>query len=69
MLSQPQKTFKEIEALIRESSELVHFQEEIEKRLFQAGTPENRLAVLVFMLEARLEKMMEELQEFLSPLS
>ena len=52
----------EKERLLARFPHLVPFQQEIDRRLAAAGTTQNRLAVLGFMMEAKLGEMREQLE-------
>ncbi|MDM8535347.1 hypothetical protein QUF70_01190 [Desulfobacterales bacterium HSG17] len=52
---------KELELIIQNYPEFEDFQTEIELYLKKAGSAENRLAVLEFMLEAKISELRQEL--------
>lgn len=56
---------KELDRLLQERPKLKEFQEEIDRRLDNAGTFENRMAVLGIMIEAKLKDLREQLSHFL----
>lgn len=60
---------KKLDSLIESSPEYEKFQEEIELYLHKAGAPENRLAVLEFLLEAKISELRQELQHLSNQVS
>ena len=52
---------KEIQRLLKEHPEYGEYQAEIENRLAAAGSGQNRMAVLGFMMEAKLRELGEQL--------
>ncbi len=55
---------KEREYLLKKRPHLIKFQEEIGRRLQNAGGPENRMAVLGIMMEGKLADLREQLLTF-----
>ena len=56
---------KELYRLLEERPQLKEFQEEIDRRLENAGTFENRMAVLGIMIEAKLNELQHQLSNLL----
>jgi hypothetical protein len=54
---------KERDRLLEEHPELREFQNEIDRRLDNAGSSENRMAVLAIMMEAKLKDLRDELSQ------
>lgn len=52
---------KEREYLLKKRPHLRKYQEEIDRRLQNAGSPENRMAVLGIMMEGKLTDLREQL--------
>lgn len=56
---------KELYRLLEKRPELKEFQEEIDRRLENAGAFENRMAVLGIMIEAKLRELQHQLSNLL----
>lgn len=54
-----------LDRLIEQHPELKDTQEEIQDRLANAGTPDNRLAVLGIMIESKLQELQEQLSHLM----
>jgi dsDNA-specific endonuclease/ATPase MutS2 len=54
---------QERDRLLEEHPELREFQNEIDRCLDNAGSPENRMAVLAIMIEAKLKHLRDELSQ------
>jgi flagellar motility protein MotE (MotC chaperone) len=52
---------KERDRLLKEYPDLREYQKEIDRRLDNAGSAENRMAVLAVMIEAKLKELQDEL--------
>jgi hypothetical protein len=52
---------KERDRLLEEYPDLREYQKEIDRRLDNAGSAENRMAVLAVMIEAKLKELQDEL--------
>ena len=64
-----QELLEKREQYLKENPQLVSFQEEIDRLLDNAGSQENRMAVLGIMLEGKLTELREHLMSLSNMLS